>query len=65
MSKFKITIDKEACIGCGACAATCPDNFEMDGDKARAKKAEVSKVGCNKDAADSCPVSCIKITELK
>ena len=65
MAKFKIEIDKEACIGCAACTASCADNFEMDGDKAKVKNPEVDDIGCNKDAADSCPVTCIKITELK
>ena len=23
---FKVTIDKEKCIGCGACVAVCPEN---------------------------------------
>ena len=58
---FKITIDKEKCIGCGACAAVCSDNFELNEGKAKVKKAEVEEIGCNKDAADACPVQCIKI----
>ncbi|MBU4152281.1 MAG: ferredoxin, partial [Proteobacteria bacterium] len=29
-----VSIDKTKCIGCGACAATCPKGFEMKGDKA-------------------------------
>lgn len=64
MAKHKIEVDKNKCIGCGACAAQC-DNFEMDGDKAKAKKAEVLDIGCNQDAADSCPVEAIKITKIK
>ena len=57
---FKIEIDKEACIGCGACAATC-DNFELNEGKAVAKKTEVDDIGCNQEAADVCPVDAIKI----
>jgi len=34
---FKITIDKEKCIGCGACAAVC-GNFELVKGKAQVKK---------------------------
>ncbi|MBR9707697.1 MAG: ferredoxin, partial [Candidatus Diapherotrites archaeon] len=30
MSTFKIDHDKPTCIGCGACAALHPDNWEMD-----------------------------------
>ena len=60
---FKITIDTEKCIGCGACAAVC-ENFEMKDNKAHVKKAVVEEEGCNKEAADGCPVQCIKITPI-
>ncbi|MBW2966416.1 ferredoxin [Candidatus Woesearchaeota archaeon] len=55
---YKIKVDKEKCIGCGACAAQC-DNFEMKEDKAVAKKIEVEELGCNKEAVDICPVEAI------
>ncbi len=61
MGKVKIVYDKEKCIGCGACAAVCDENWEMDGDKAKPKRTELNDVGCNQAAADGCPVECIKI----
>ncbi len=64
MAKFKVEIDEDACIGCGAC--TSCDNFELGDDgKAKTKQAELEEVGCNKEAADNCPVDCIKITEMQ
>ncbi|MBR9690955.1 ferredoxin [Candidatus Woesearchaeota archaeon] len=57
----KIEFNKEACIGCGACAAVCPDNWEMEGDKAKCKNLNPEEAGCNQEAADSCPVECIKV----
>ena len=58
----KIKIDKELCIGCGACEAICPKSFVLKSDrKAYAKQAEVKKITCEKDAADSCPVNAIKL----
>ena len=57
----KIEFKKEDCIGCGACAAICPDNWVLKGDKASPKKIELKEIGCNQDAADGCPVECIKI----
>ncbi|MCD6274862.1 MAG: ferredoxin [Candidatus Aenigmarchaeota archaeon] len=60
---FKIVHNREKCIGCGACASIC-DNWEIDENgKAKPKKTEVEEVGCNKEAADVCPVQCIKIEE--
>lgn len=56
----KIKVDKEKCIGCGVCAASC-GNFEMKDGKARPKKSEVDKITCEKEAAIACPVSAISI----
>jgi ferredoxin len=33
----------------------------MDGGKAKPKKTDAKDIGCNKEAADACPVQCIKI----
>ena len=57
----KIKVDREACIGCWACASICPAGFEMFEGKAREKKAEVKKLTCEKDAEESCPVAAISI----
>ena len=67
MTKYKVEVDREKCIGCGACAAQCPDNFEMEsGDefKARAKHPVVDELGCNQEAADICPVQAIIVKKL-
>lgn len=53
-----IKVDKEKCIGCGACASICGEIFEMtDDNKARVKKQK--NVACVKEAIDSCPVDAI------
>jgi len=62
MAKYLIELDKDTCIGCGACTVAC-DNFILDGDKAKPVKTEVDESGCNQEAADGCPVSAIKISK--
>jgi len=64
MPKFKIEVDEDTCVGCGACAAQCT-NFELTEGKAHPKKKEVSDISCNQEAADICPVEAIKITKSK
>lgn len=57
----KIKVDRNTCIGCGSCVAICPASFEMKDGKAKEKKAQVAKITCEKEAADSCPVNAISI----
>jgi ferredoxin len=69
MANFKIEVDEETCIGCGACAATCDEGFVLKdtdkGSKAKAKRSEVDELGCIEDAANACPVTAIHITNTK
>jgi len=60
---IKVEIDEEKCIGCGSCTAVCPDNFKMEGNKAKVKNPNPSQIGCNKDAENVCPVHAIKVVE--
>jgi ferredoxin len=57
----KIKINREKCIGCGACVSICPASFEMFEGKAREKIKEVKKITCEKEAEESCPVSAISV----
>ena len=61
---MKAFVDKDVCIGCGACKGICPEIFEMEDDGlAVAKEGEVpaeleeSAV----EAQDGCPVSAITV----
>ncbi|MDD4990399.1 MAG: ferredoxin [Candidatus Pacebacteria bacterium] len=67
----KITLDKTKCIGCGTCWSLCATVFEP-GEEGKshpkgAKKnnnieeVEIEEVDCAKEAAEVCPVQCIKI----
>jgi ferredoxin len=70
MTKYKIEQDHENCIGCGACVASCEKFWVMGKDgkaslKGGKKMVEVDDIGCNMDAAQTCPVSVIHIFDLK
>lgn len=55
------SVDRNKCIGCGACAAVCDAVFELKDGKAQVKKGqEKSKIPCVKEAAEGCPVGAIK-----
>ncbi len=69
---FKVVHQKEKCLSCGACVAICPKFFEINEKDGLAilknsKKVgenfelEIDKIGCLKDAAESCPVKIITI----
>lgn len=63
---MNVKVNKDVCIGCGACAAIAPDMFELEDDGLAAFKAE--EVEKNKhedilDAADSCPTGAIEVEE--
>ncbi|UCD20513.1 MAG: ferredoxin [archaeon] len=63
MAKYKVVQQLDKCIGCGACAAVCPENWVMKDNKAHPKKKEISdkELEPNKDAEDACPVKCIQV----
>ena len=62
---MRVIVDEETCIGCGLCAETCPDVFEMNDDKAKVKVDEVPEDATEscKEAVESCPVEAIQIEE--
>ena len=55
-----VRVDKNTCIGCGACASTCPEVFEMGEDgKSHVKKGSKGDEKCVQEAIDDCPVDAI------
>ena len=63
---MKATVDKEACIGCGICADSCPDVFEMNDESIAGVKVDSvpeEAVATCKEAAESCPVDAISLVD--
>ena len=78
MVKFKIIHRKKDCIGCGACAAICPDFWEMDNEgMAHLKGSTVvdenlereiateEEKASAQEAIDVCPVNVISLEKLE
>ena len=57
----KIVIDKNKCLGCGACVAFAPKSFKL-GDDGKAQPVEPPGDGeaAIKEAIDNCPVTAIR-----
>tara|TARA_Y100000310_G_scaffold254143_1_gene261211 strand:- start:552 stop:788 length:237 start_codon:yes stop_codon:yes gene_type:complete len=77
MTKHKIEHFKKDCIGCGACAAICPDFWEMDdeglahlkGGKENEEHWDLDidseeNRACNQEAAEVCPVNIIHVKKI-
>lgn len=62
---MKLNVDKNVCIGCGACQAICPDVFQIEDDGLAAVIGNIDD--SNKedayDAKDGCPVAAISEIE--
>ena len=73
---MKVKVNKDACIGCGACAAICDKVFEINDEGLSEVKVEENSENKEefvsvkeelqdevRDAADSCPTGAIEVEE--
>lgn len=62
---MKLCVDKNICIGCGACQAICPDVFEIDEDglAVAINEATEQNIEDAQDAMAGCPVGAISEVE--
>lgn len=51
-----VTIDKNKCLGCGACVSVCPEGFEMQDGVSVLKNPNAD---CIDSAISACPVGAI------
>ncbi len=52
-----VTVNKEACIGCGACVGVCPASYEMTAD---GKAVVKNDSDCAEAGKNACPVNAIQ-----
>lgn len=62
---MKVEIDREGCIACGLCAATCPEVFRLADDGFAEAYNQPTEDNCSEvqEAADNCPVQVIHTEE--
>lgn len=62
---MNVKVDTEVCTGCGLCADTCPEVFDVDEDVAIIKVDPVPTEAENfcQDAVEKCSVVAISIDE--
>ncbi|MCI8547371.1 MAG: ferredoxin [Bacilli bacterium] len=63
---MKVKVNEEACIGCGACEAICPEVFELNDEGISTCKKDKLKENIEdevkekiQDAMDTCPTGAI------
>jgi ferredoxin len=60
---YTIEVIEKDCIGCGACVSACKKAFKMVNGKSQTIAKSATKLSCEQEAADVCPVSCIRIVQ--
>jgi len=61
-----LKVNKDLCIGCGACQAVCPEVFEIEDDGLAAVTVEEIPEDVTEDAIDAkegCPTNAIEDVE--
>jgi len=63
---MKVRVDRNKCIGCGACVALVPEVFDFDDGLSKEKVEEINDKKLEervREAADLCPAGAIIISD--
>jgi ferredoxin len=59
---IKFQVNKEVCIGCGACISACPECFDFDEEGKSQVKTETTECNCeSQEIIDDFPVRAISL----
>ncbi len=58
---WKITVNRDACLGSGVCAATAPNYFRLDGGRSRTIEDDIEPDDVVLDVANTCPAEAITV----
>ena len=64
-ARWKITVNREACVLSGNCVAVAADIFELTDDGARPLHEEISADDAVVDAAEGCPMEAITVLNIE
>ena len=59
---MNLKVNKDICVGCGACQAICPNVYEIDVDGLATVKSQPTEINMEDaiDAKEGCPVGAIE-----
>jgi ferredoxin len=60
-TKWRLDVDRNACISSGMCTGIAPERFVLEGDGSHAISEIVDEDEAVIDAAESCPVEAIRV----
>jgi ferredoxin len=58
---WKITVNRDICLGSGLCAGTAPRHFRLDDGRSRAIQEDIEPDDNVLDVADTCPAEAITV----
>lgn len=66
MSRWRVTVDRAACVGSGICVATAGSHFRADGDgKSLPTAEETTSDEAVLDAMELCPADAIRVLDVE
>lgn len=63
-TRWKVTVDRDTCIGSAVCAGTLPNRFRIVNDKSEPVDGEIDPDEDVLGAAESCPMEAILVTDV-
>jgi ferredoxin len=58
---WKVTVDRDACLGSGVCAGAAPRHFRLDAGRSRPIREDIEPDDIVLDVADTCPAEAITV----
>jgi ferredoxin len=63
-TRWRISVDRDTCIGSAVCVGTVPNRFKLVDDRSTPVDAEIDPDDDVIGAAESCPMEAILVTDI-